>query len=1120
MKILALRLSQLASLPGPVTLDFSAEPLVDAGLFAITGPTGAGKSTLLDALCLALYGNTPRLRHAPSRESRLIDVDGSPLQTSDPRTLLRRGAASGHAEVDFIGRDGRRYRARWAVRRARDKADGKLQAVEQSLTDLDDERLLTAQKREFAELLPERLGLTFDQFTRAVMLAQSEFAAFLKADDNERADLLEKLTDTFEYSAISRAAFEKDKIARADVARLEARLADDAPADAEARAGLDRAYAEAEARLSRCRQEGEALAAERQWLERDARLGQAAQAAADRNRKAHHHWSMLADERRDLEWLGVLAPQIGNLKRHTELGQRKPELEQRQASTRQALADAKQQLALQQQAEALAISALEQHALAIEQARPALRDARDLATQLATLDHQLEQLARDSEERGAQAVARKKQRQAAEARQRDHQHQRDAAQAELAQQLGEHSDIEAARRSAQQRHDQASRRVLALAELDGYWRRDVQARRRLTALEAEQQRDRSERDRLLEQGKTARQELDRIDAHRVSVTGVIEAQRAARSESVHRLRDDLRPDTPCPVCGGVDHPYRHRHPATPEAAQLAATEAAEQRQLDEASAAANQARETRDTLLGSYRALAATVTQRDAQLSAAQTERTESGSALAGHALYAELNAVGGGDDARQDWLDQQRHQAEQHRDASQRSLAALGDAERRLAPLADALVEDGRILERLATQEQANDEERQRLEAARSPLSARVDALRQDLAQRLGPYASVDSWQHQLETQRDAARLTRDEASEARQQAQQHGDRLAQRLAHDDDSLTALDGELANLTATLAAWRSRHPSLDDSTLTRLTALSDDHRSAMVQRCTHAERERHAADISHAERLEQWRDARRERFPDEVTGTTPEDLARLDAAETGDNQPAYSEASGSVEAAIETMREGLPEREAAHRPRWDDAQRHRDGALHALRDDDRRLARHAEAREALEQARGELHRWGRINELIGASDGKLFRRIAQAWNLERLLIEANAHLKGLSRRYRLARGGSPLGLLVIDRDLADEKRSVHSLSGGETFLVSLAMALGLASLASGELAIESLFIDEGFGSLDPQSLALAMEALDGLQAQGRRVAVISHVQEMHERIPVQVQVRPAGNGESRVEVRG
>ncbi len=188
----------------------------------------------------------------------------------------------------------------------------------------------------------------------------------------------------------------------------------------------------------------------------------------------------------------------------------------------------------------------------------------------------------------------------------------------------------------------------------------------------------------------------------------------------------------------------------------------------------------------------------------------------------------------------------------------------------------------------------------------------------------------------------------------------------------------------------------------------------------------------------------------------------------------------------------------------------------ALHDDDRRRARQQELQAALEAARDEHRRWGRISELIGSADGKAFRRIAQAYNLDQLLAHANQHLTGLTRRYRLARGGSPLGLLVVDTEMGDEQRSVHSLSGGETFLVSLALALGLASMASGTLKIETLFIDEGFGSLDPHSLALAMEALDGLQAQGRKVGVISHVQEMHERIPARARVEPTGNGASRI----
>ena len=191
MKILAIRLKNLASLAGPFEIDFTAEPLASAGLFAITGPTGAGKSTLLDALCLALFGAVPRL--GDTGQAKMPDAD-SDISIGDPRTLLRRGTGGGYAEVDFVGVSGRRYRARWEANRARDKASGKLQNSRQSLIDLDSDQLLASQKTEYKTQLELALGLNFEQFTRAVLLAQSEFSAFLKANDNERSELLEKLT--------------------------------------------------------------------------------------------------------------------------------------------------------------------------------------------------------------------------------------------------------------------------------------------------------------------------------------------------------------------------------------------------------------------------------------------------------------------------------------------------------------------------------------------------------------------------------------------------------------------------------------------------------------------------------------------------------------------------------------------------------------------------------------------------------------------------------------------------------------------------------------------------------------------------------------------------------------
>ncbi|MDQ3298392.1 MAG: AAA family ATPase, partial [Myxococcota bacterium] len=204
MRILAIRGCNLASLAGEFEIDLAGAPLGDAGVFAIVGNTGAGKSTLLDALCVALFDRTPRL----TNHSRVVvgrgDDDPGALGAQDVRTLLRRGAASGWAEVDFESGDARRYRARWSVRRARGQTDGTLQDQQLSLTAIDSSggthERLGGTKTETLKAIVARLGLSFDQFRRSALLAQGEFAAFLRADGKDRSELLERMTGTEIYS--------------------------------------------------------------------------------------------------------------------------------------------------------------------------------------------------------------------------------------------------------------------------------------------------------------------------------------------------------------------------------------------------------------------------------------------------------------------------------------------------------------------------------------------------------------------------------------------------------------------------------------------------------------------------------------------------------------------------------------------------------------------------------------------------------------------------------------------------------------------------------------------------------------------------------------------------------
>ena len=196
----------------------------------------------------------------------------------------------------------------------------------------------------------------------------------------------------------------------------------------------------------------------------------------------------------------------------------------------------------------------------------------------------------------------------------------------------------------------------------------------------------------------------------------------------------------------------------------------------------------------------------------------------------------------------------------------------------------------------------------------------------------------------------------------------------------------------------------------------------------------------------------------------------------------------------------------------------RDGFKLKLELHQQNIAKQKQFADQIAEIQVEEHRWDKISNLLGDKTGKKFRDYAQQYNLDILLEHANQQLAMLSQRYTLKRLDNSLSLAIIDHDMDGETRSVASLSGGESFLTALALSLAIANMASGSTKIESLFIDEGFGTLDASSLHMVMNALDQLQNQGRKVVLISHIQEMHERIPVQIQVRPLGAGASTIEV--
>lgn len=1211
MKILAIRLKNLASLPGEQVIDFTAEPLKSAGLFAITGATGAGKSTLLDALCLALFGETPRLQHARSALKVPDGADPEALGSDDGRNLLRRGTANGFAEVDFVGVDGRRYRARWEVRRARDKASGKLQNSQQSLRDLDADQLLTTAKNEFRALIEQRLGLNLQQFTRAVLLAQSEFGAFLKADDNQRGELLEKLTDTGIYSRIGKAAYAAAKRAKEALEQLEREAGGVRPLDGEERAALEQRHVEAVARFKTEQTQLQHLQQQRQWLAERDRLQGEQQAAQQQLDAAHAEYAGLAGERQTLTLLEQLAPERHRFARQAELspqlaelesdlqshGQQQQALQQRlgeleaaarqsaavQASAEQArqhadaplrqayaeeqrLTELQQELTRAQQAERqardawsggeAALAGLQErqtrlsgqqaavaerlqrsgtlHALgaAWDGHRPRLQQAVQLANQLSKGREELpalEQAARDAQVRLAAA-------------------QRELS--ELQQPLGGASSAEQLDR-LQQQLDAWRPQLHALDQAQRHWQRREELASALAAVQIRSAKLQAEREQCVTSGKAVGAELQGAEQTLKATLELLERQRLARSASVETLRAQLQDGEPCPVCGSAEHPWHHGD------ALLAALAGQDEAEASRARQQVDRLREQRAVLAAEYKALERQLGEVGEEQALIGSELAALDATLASHDVLlaqpleqrsawlagqlAELRQSIQQAEQRQSQLLAQQRRSEQLQEqlraadkASETARQQLEHQRQRLAadqqrldaelqaftdllpgdwlqrwqtePARTFMELDRQVAERLQQldeQRELDEEYRERqtvLDKERHEQSHRQQALQAcstrlgeleqlrqtaaaGLRQCLGEQPSAAAWQRQLEQAENLARAAANAAGEALQQARQQQIKLAGEEHNLRQRQQALHTEQADLRRELSAWLASHPQLDDATLAALLARPAGDLAALREQLKAAEDAVTQSRVRLEERSQQL----------------AAHLARIDAApEPSSLAQALAEQQHSVEQA-----------------------EHAASELRAsLVDDDRRRSQSRELFERIAAAQAEYQRWGRIAALIGSSEGDKFRRIAQGYNLDLLVQHANAQLQQLARRYRLQRGGSPLGLLVLDTEMGDELRSVHSLSGGETFLVSLALALGLASMASSKLRIESLFIDEGFGSLDPESLQLAMDALDNLQAQGRKVAVISHVQEMHERIPVQIRVQRQGNGASVVRVVG
>jgi exonuclease SbcC len=1063
MKLLSISGEGLASLCEPFCVDFTAPPLAGAGLFLISGPTGAGKSTLLDALSLALFDRFPRLDGARVDNDLPSPSGDGPELADNPGAILTRGRGVARAEARFVAIDGAVHVARWEVRRARGKAGAKLQPSEVTLARVEpggDEVPLGGRKRETLAEIQRLLGLGFEQFMRTVVLAQGRFDAFLTAPETDRGELLERITGEEVFSALSRKVFEIARTRREAVARASDALDAVAPLDDAARAALEGERADIAGGEAGRRAGIEALRRELEWWRADARLAAqaaTAQASLDEALRAHEALGAQREELALRRAALALAPALRDAARA-----------QADAATKARARDAAA-------AELSVAAAKAQKARAdVAAARAALADAE---AEIARLEPEWDRAtALDVQVDAAHATARRE----AEA---------EACPAE------ERKAIAALLRDGADPARGEAEAARAHARLAGEARAcDAEIASGPRALDAADiaalvARERSLGEALERAGVLVRSARAAAEAREASARAAAQAGEAdtLATDAMHEattlgeahVRACARLDGVADMLAGLEATLGDaagRLRATLVDGKACPVCGATDHPMHDPGLAALRDRHRAEVegLRAEARALEARATSlREDAASHAATARARREARDA--ALEAEAKA-------REAWT-------------------GARDAFHAIAAGVDALPEAPGIEAATAAQgaiEAARREARDALEAQR------LKAQRREA--RAGIVAALRAWDAvaALAAARgERAGLLGDVATKIHRDGARAAEETARRALD-----TAREAETAAVGVEAAALATREAASTDAAMAEeargSTALARDEALAHVG----IDARRAALFVAEGEAACEALERRIRAAEDEATRAQArlQEARELLDAHRGAGRPARdAEALGAELAASE---EALG------------AAQNRSGEIGALLgNDDKARARRARLGAELERARLEAETWDAVDDAIGSQNGARFRNFAQRYTFEALVALANEQLASILPRYRLRPAAATgLSLHVLDRHMGDEARAPRSLSGGERFLLALALALGLSKLGAGRSVVETLFIDEGFGSLDPQSLDRAMQGLEALQGEGRAVGVITHVEAMKERIATQVLVEPQGGGRSRLRI--
>lgn len=1116
MKFHRITVENINSLYGVQEIDFE-EDLQGAPLYLIMGPTGSGKTTILDAVCLALFGETPR---QPNPQNSLKDI-GARVNSY--------GTGTSKAEVEFSvieedpNRDGarvrNRYQAGWYFRRAYDNPSGNPQTPTRELLRWNDGEWHTLASSstvndyqdEFDAVLG---GMEMQDFLRSVMLAQGEFSALLKADAEEKASILERLTDTAVYKELGQLAKDRWREERKKLEDLEDDVAafrdddDVGPADK-----LEAKRTEHEDRewmrkgLEAWRDKADSYI---EWLEDQADLEDELAEKADvletaQEKKEKHEADFERLERdREVRSFETSPQRVTELESELEeIGEKIESLEESRASREANVEEAKETLEAKKEA-------VEEAEQALQDEKPKIKRGQKLAAQLETKresrDEQLDEV-RPAADRARQARsqlerARKTVRQV-EARVRDR-IDAEAPSGEASWSGRLEAEIEEAEEDLEKTLGDASdaTELRSLLKDREHELKDVGST--IDQVETTQ----SDLDRFAERRSELKEQKETLDERLTGLQEKMEAKkeeletkngRKARLDLELRavdLRQELEAGEDCPVCGSKDHP-KLAHGAD-DTAVVDEEEAELKRRRDavdeyvcwledeiaELQKKGQNAHQKIGQIEGSLEGATKDADRKEKALEKLEdtwTQRTEGW----------ETDAEFGDIEAMRQACSRRIEQVEAHRSSLQKAESRLDE----LQGLRDTY--DDAIDELEAAREEYDREIEDCLDKAMKlqRLEADVRQKEQELQGLFEEGKTPDEREEELQSDVEEKRKAREAANEALSEAEKKlGATTAQlETTREQEEKLSRDYEqkLSNLKEEIAA----SDAFDDLDAVRAALLEDEERTQLKKRCDDIQER-----IDDAEKdIERLKDDLEKHGDDRPEGLDPE-VYDLDA---------LKEARESLNEAVDEANQEL-------------------GALAneiaRLRED---LATFHDLQEQLEEQREEFRVWKELKSLIGVRDGDKFKEFAQALNLGEIVRRANDRLDGLSERYKLRTKHDESGMPTLDFEILDDyhagrARPLSTLSGGETFLVSLALALALADQQQIEMPIETLFLDEGFGTLDRESLQSAMEILNNLQGEGgeggRTVGVISHVEALQEQIADQVIVETQQDGRSEIRV--